>query len=270
MDWNDLQRLTADSLHIYEALRRAERLSEEGERLLKEAEDLLRRAALAYLLEPLPPESLPVLEGTLAGAMANAWVQVQQAWVDLKDALYRLARGTTEENKETACSILTALLQVEPGYRDGEALLTEFYLREAQARFSKREWDEGRAILLDAMITQPVDKKRCRLAVLESFVDEPNLEGLAEFEPRVRKLSAFQKAEEAWQVWESVATRIPSAPRRWDPILRTTLPDLCDPDYMARMAAWDEAMDSANFKVDLAKNELKSVLSILVFGEKQH
>ena len=59
VDWNLLQRITTDSLRVYEAVHRAQKMSDETERLLRLVEDLLRQAALAYLTDqeiriPLP------------------------------------------------------------------------------------------------------------------------------------------------------------------------------------------------------------------------
>lgn len=268
MDWKDLQSLTADSLRIYEALRRAERLSEEGERLLREAEDLLRRAALAYLLEPLSPEYLPTPKALLIEAMADAWVQIEQAWADLKDALYRLAKSNVEEKWDTARPILSALLEIEPGYRDCGALLTDTYLREARARFSQERWNEGRVLLTNATTISNVDKKLCKLEILNSFIDEAQrnlfwldenvlansyFELMATCEPKVRDSPAFTRARDAY--W------------RLEHALR------CRDQYQYsdnRYEYWDKQVYSAQPAWEQASAHLKSVLSALVFGEESH
>lgn len=82
-NWDDLQRLTTDSLRMYEARRRVGQLSAEGERLLRQAEDLLRRAALAYLLEPLPPEPLPAPDAPPAAALAEKWDGFGVLWLEI-------------------------------------------------------------------------------------------------------------------------------------------------------------------------------------------
>ena len=83
------------------------------------------------------------------------------------------------------------MLHLEPEDADAAALLTEIYLRNAEAKFSESKWDEGRAILQWAMRSQPVDKKRCRLEILRSFVRGWDLEGLASYEPKVKKTACF-------------------------------------------------------------------------------
>jgi hypothetical protein len=201
VDWNLLQRITADGLRVYEAICRTQKMSAETERILRLSEDLLRQAALAYLTENALPEAAP--NPTVpAEAIADAWVQVQQAYADLKAALHSLARAKQEAGQWEECrTLLLALLHLEPEDADAAALLTEIYLRDAKAKFSKSKWDEGRAILQWAMRSQPVDKKRCRLEILRSFVRGWDLEGLASYEPKVKKLPAFREAVKAFENW---------------------------------------------------------------------
>ena len=201
VDWNLLQRITADGLRVYEAICRTQKMSAETERILRLSEDLLRQAALAYLTENALPEAAP--NPTVpAEAIADAWVQVQQAYADLKAALRSLAKAWQEAGQwEKSRTLLLALLQLEPEDADAAALLTEIYLRDAKAKFSKSKWDEGRAILQQAMHSHPVDKKRCRLEILRSFVRGWDLEGLASYEPKVKKLPAFREAVKAFENW---------------------------------------------------------------------
>ena len=206
VDWNLLQRITADSLRVYETIHRAQKMNEESERILRLSEDLLRQAALAYLTENALPEAAPNPTAPVE-AIADAWVQVQQAYADLKAALRSLARAKREAGQwEESRTLLLALLHLEPEDADAAALLTEIYLRNAEAKFSESKWDEGRAILEQAMRSQPVDKKRCRPEILRSFVRAGDPNGLASYEPRVEKSPAFQrwvKASRELQDFES-------------------------------------------------------------------
>jgi tetratricopeptide (TPR) repeat protein len=191
VDWNLLQRITADSLRVYETIHRAQKMNEESERILRLSEDLLRQAALAYLTENALPEAAPNPTAPVE-AVAEAWVQVQRTYADLKAALRSLAKAWQEAGQwEKSRTLLLALLQLEPEDADAAALLTEIYLRDAKAKFSKSKWDEGRAILQQAMRSHPVDKKRCRLEILQSFVRRWDLEGLASYEPKVKKTACF-------------------------------------------------------------------------------
>jgi tetratricopeptide (TPR) repeat protein len=189
-------------------------MSDETERILRLSEDLLRQAALAYLTENALPEAAPN-PAVPAEAIADAWVQVQQAYADLKTALRSLAKAWQEAGQwEESRTFLLALLHLEPEDADAAAMLTEVYLRDAEAKFSESKWDEGRAILEQAMRSQPVDKKRCRLEILRSFVRVEDLDGLASYEPQVKKLAAFQKAVEALREWQDF--KLPDYP---DPTL---------------------------------------------------
>jgi len=259
VDWNLLQRITADSLRIYETIHRAQKMSEETERILRLSEDLLRQAALAYLTENALPEAAP--NPTVpAEAIADAWVQVQQAYADLKAALRSLARAKQKAGQwEESRTLLLALLHLEPEDADAAALLTEIYLREAEAKFSKEKWDEGRAILQQAMRSQPVDKKRCRLEILRSFVRGWDLEGLASYEPKVKKLPAFQEAVEALREWQSF--ELPDYPHWNAPA------DWNNPAYIAAQARFEAALQHSQFLLSLFENAnqtLESALSALV------
>jgi hypothetical protein len=258
VDWNLLQRITADGLRVYEAICRTQKMSAETERILRLSEDLLRQAALAYLTENALPEAAP--NPTVpAEAIADAWVQVQQAYADLKAALRSLAKAWQEAGQwEKSRTLLLALLQLEPEDADAAALLTEIYLRDAKAKFSESKWDEGRAILQQAM-RSPVDKKRCRLEILRSFVRGWDLEGLASYEPKVKKLPAFQEAAEALRKWRNF--ELPDAPYWGD------FADLNDPAYRAAQARFEAAFKHEQFLRSLFENAnqaLESALSALV------
>jgi tetratricopeptide (TPR) repeat protein len=262
--WNLLQRITADSLRVYEAIRRAQKMNEESERILRLSEDLLRQAALAYLTENALSEAAPNPTAPVE-AVADAWVQVQQAYADLKAALRSLAKAKQKAKRwQEAQTLLLALLRLEPEDADAAALLTEIYLRDAEAKFSKEKWDEGRAILQQAMRSHPVDKKRCRLEILRSFVRAEDLDALASYEPKVKKLPAFQEAVEALREWQSF--ELPDHPhppekpfspfRDWD-----------HPAYIAAKARFDAAFKHEQFLRSLFENAnqaLESALSALV------
>jgi tetratricopeptide (TPR) repeat protein len=259
VDWNLLQRITADSLRVYEAIRRAQKMSDETERILRLSEDLLRQAALAYLTENALPEAAPNPTAPVE-AVADAWVQVQQAYADLKAALRSLARAKQEAGQwEESRTLLLALLHLEPEDADAAALLTEIYLRDAEAKFSESKWDEGRAILERAMRSQPVDKKRCRLEILRSFVRGWDLEGLASYEPKVKKLPAFQEAVEALRRQRSF--ELPDYPHWNAPA------DWNNPAYIAAQARFEAALQHSQFLLSLFENAnqtLESALSALV------
>jgi tetratricopeptide (TPR) repeat protein len=269
VDWNLLQRITADSLRVYEAIRRAQKMSDETERILRLSEDLLRQAALAYLTENALPEAAPNPTAPVE-AVADAWVQVQQAYADLKAALRSLARAKQEAGQwEESRTLLLALLHLDPEDADAAALLTEIYLRDAEAKFSESKWDEGRAILEQAMRSQPVDKKRCRLEILRSFVRAGDPNGLASYEPRVEKSPAFQrwvKASRELQDFEF--PDYPEPPEK--PLFsgsNVMVIHWNDPDYKAAKARYDAA--SQHFKFLLSRLEdtmqaLESALSALV------
>jgi tetratricopeptide (TPR) repeat protein len=264
VDWNLLQRITADSLRVYEAIRRAQKMSDETERILCLSEDLLRQAALAYLTENALPEAAPNPTAPVE-AVADAWVQVQQAYADLKAALRSLARAKQEAGQwEESRTLLLALLHLEPEDADAAALLTKIYLRDAEAKFSEEKWDEGRAILERAMRSQPVDKKRCRLEILRSFVRGWDLEGLASYEPKVKKLPAFQEAVEVLRKWRSFdLPDYPLPPK--EPFC--PIPDWNDPAYIAAQARFDAAFKRQQFLLSLFENAnqtLESALSALV------
>ena len=269
VDWNLLQRITADGLRVYEAICRTQKMSAETERILRLSEDLLRQAALAYLTENALPEAAP--NPTVpAEAIADAWVQVQQAYADLKAALRSLAKAWQEAGQwEKSQTLLLALLQLEPEDADAAALLTEIYLRDAEAKFSEERWDEGRAILQQAMRSQPVDKKRCRLEILRSFVRGWDLDALASYEPKVKKLPAFQEAAEALRKWRSFdLPDYPLPPEK--PIYPgsiITIDDWNDPAYIAAQARYEAAFKHEQFLRSLFENAnqaLESALSALV------
>ena len=257
VDWNLLQRITADGLRVYEAICRTQKMSAETERILRLSEDLLRQAALAYLTENALPEAAP--NPTVpAEAIAEAWVQVQQAYADLKAALRSLARAKREAGQwEESRTLLLALLHLEPEDADAAALLTEIYLRNAEAKFSESKWDEGRAILEQAMRSQPVDKKRCRPEILRSFVRAGDPNGLASYEPRVEKSPAFQrwvKASRELQDFEF--PDYPEPPKK--PLFSGS--DVMvihwnDPDYKAAKARHDAASQHFNVSSDLREVE---------------
>jgi len=263
--WNLLQRITADSLRVYETIHRAQKMSEESERILRLSEDLLRQAALAYLTEHALPEAAPNPTAP-AEAIADAWVQVQQAYADLKTALRSLARAKQEAGQwEESRTLLLALLHLDPEDADVAALLTEIYLRDAEAKFSEEKWDEGRAILQQAMRSQPVDKKRCRLEILRSFVRGWDLDALASYEPKVKKLPAFQEAAEVLRKWRSFdLPDYPLPPEK--PIYPgsiITIGDWNDPAYIAAKARYDAEIRRFHDLSDYLGNALRALESTL-------
>jgi len=270
VNWDVLQRITADSLRVYEAIHRAQKMSDEVERILHLSEDLLRQAALAYLTENALPEAAPPTPAAPAEAIADAWVRVQQAYADLKTALRSLARAKQEARQwEESRTLLLALLHLDPEDADAAALLTEIYLREAEAKFSEEKWDEGRAILQQAMRSQPVDKKRCRLEILRSFVRAWDFDGLASYEPEVKKLNVFQQAVRALRVLNEELPPYPDAPEKpLFPGSDLLVLDFDDPNYKAAYARWEASLEIARREWENALQSLESALIALVENDK--
>jgi hypothetical protein len=105
------------------------------------------------------------------------------------------------------------------------------------------------------MRSHPVDKKRCRLEILRSFVRAEDLDALASYEPKVKKLPAFQEAAEALRKLRNF--ELPDYPYG----------DWNDPAYIAAQARFDAALKRQRFLLSLfenAKQTLESALSALV------
>lgn len=212
MDVNRLREISRAGREVYDALLRAQTLTEEGRQLKQQADALLQQAGLTYLLgenlagltrlnEPKVP---PIY-------MAGAYMQVQQAYAGLMDALYRCAQSLLQSEKWLeARTLLETLERIEPGYRDAKEKLRQSYVDEAAQLFKKSKWEEGyqllRAFLSDRKIRLAYVKTVCSEIVNMSFSSfglSPTYQGdsicarlqmLLQDVPEVSSVSSFQKA----------------------------------------------------------------------------
>lgn len=202
-----LRQVTADSMRVYEAIKRGQTLTAESGQILTIAEGLLRQAGLAYLLEgvefePGQPVDHSTDSHTAPEGMVSTYVQIQQVYADLKDALYRLAKiQMNAEAWEDARTMLAALLEIEPEYRDAATLLRQGFLTESKSLFEQREWEKGRTILRQGLADREV-----KLEYLNSFLEEDvsidGLRSLLREEPGVSKLPSFQRAMNRANEWQ--------------------------------------------------------------------
>src|SRR5689334_14389475 len=169
VDIDLLRRVTADSINVYEALSRAQTLTAESQHVVAMAEDLLRQVGLAYLLNGVKIKAdQPTSSSTSPKEMVSAYVQIQQSYANLKDALYQLAKAHIEAKTwDEAHTVIEGLLKIDSEYRDAAILLRQSLLNQAKDLFEQGKWEEGRTILKQ----RPTDKE-LRLAYLSSFLDK--------------------------------------------------------------------------------------------------
>jgi len=217
VDWELLRQVTTDTIRVYEAITRAQTMTAESERVLAMAEDLLRQAGLAYLLEGTVAEPESRNESRSAPEeMVSAYVRIQQAYADLKDTLYHLAKALLETKSwENARAVLNALNQIETNYQDIADLLKNSYMIAARDYFFAQEWRKQRDEL-EALLSIDPNDRWTRKEFLTSFVYEAQskaldpgvgkehlpsatipLLALASCEPRVRQFTLYQQAIDA-------------------------------------------------------------------------
>jgi len=120
IDLDLLRQVTADALRVYEAVRRSEQLEGEAQEAIASADALLRETTQAFLGDEVTIVDSRGQTGRSAReAMIAEYIEVQKAYAQLKDALYRLmeARLANQEWEE-AYLALRALEKVDPDYRD--------------------------------------------------------------------------------------------------------------------------------------------------------
>lgn len=204
VDLKALRQVTQDSIRVREAILRAEALTNEGEGMLAKAETLLRQAGLAYLSEEITVA--PFQADTIPSApeeMVSAYVDIQQSYADLKDGLYRLGKAHLEsKNWKDVRSVLEALAQMEPGYRDIAELLRETTRGLAEDYFAAQDWEKG-ADELEDLITATLKNKDDKMEVCTIYIREAKthplgaldlLQSLAKREPRIITLDNYPSA----------------------------------------------------------------------------
>jgi len=120
IDLDLLRQVTADALRVYEAVRRSEQLENEAQQAIASADALLRETTQAFLGDEVSiVDSRGQTDRSAREAMIAEYIEVQKAYAQLKDALYRLmeARLAGQEWEE-AYLALRALEKVDPDYRD--------------------------------------------------------------------------------------------------------------------------------------------------------
>jgi hypothetical protein len=120
IDLDLLRQVTADALRVYEAVRRSEQLENEAQRAIASADVLLRETTQAFLGDEVTiVDSRGQTDRSAREAMIAEYIEVQKAYAQLKDALYRLmeARLANQEWEE-AYLALRALERVDADYRD--------------------------------------------------------------------------------------------------------------------------------------------------------
>lgn len=228
IDIDFLRQVTTDSIHVYDALRRAQIFSEEGRCIVTMAGDLLRQAGLAYLLGSPVDAVQTDNSSTMPEEMVSAYMRIHMFYADLKDALYQLAKAHMEAQAwDEARAIMEALLKVDPEYRDVASTLRRNFLDQAKILFKQKKWAEGRAILKQ----KPGDKEM-RLVYLVSFLDEnpsiPGVYALQEEEPQVSKLTAYQRVVNLDEKWSDDAYENP-LPAYVSPPYEPSKPSLYSP-----------------------------------------
>lgn len=210
-DLDLLHKATADGLAVYDAIKRGQTLNAEGKQLLALAEDLLQKAGLAYLVEDISTDLTHQTANSHPEGIVSAYVQIQQTYVDLKDALYRLAKTKIDKKLwEEAQNTFIALLKVDPDYRDASSMLKKSFLQQVDDLFSQGKGNEGRDILKNELSKYPKDAD-LKLRYLHSFIDEESISALRLLQaeqPRVVKLPAFDLMINHLNTRETISARL--------------------------------------------------------------
>lgn len=120
IDLDLLRQVTTDALRVYEATRRSEQLLAEAQRAVQCADALLRGTSLAFLADDVTiVDSRGQTDRSAREAMIAAYIEIQKAYAEFKDALYQLMEAHLSRREwEEAYRVLRALEKVDPEYRD--------------------------------------------------------------------------------------------------------------------------------------------------------
>ena len=107
--------VTAEAMRVYELSQQLEGLETEKRAIVTAAEGLLHQTMQAYLLEEVEwtdvPFSRPARE-----AFIQEYIQVQKAFSDLKNTLYKLAETEVNQHPENVLKIVDVFLALDPDF----------------------------------------------------------------------------------------------------------------------------------------------------------
>lgn len=120
IDLDLLRQVTTDALRVYEATQRSKQLLAEAQRAVECADALLRETSLAFLADDVTiVDGRGQTDRSAREAMIAAYIEIQKAYAEFKDALYRLMETHLNRREwEEAYRVLRALEKVDPEYRD--------------------------------------------------------------------------------------------------------------------------------------------------------